>query len=467
MSEAGFEAAVDKMRADGVPDRAIAVFEHYYRELEAGKTGTVAESDVSPLSAPIRLTDLRVDETMARTALDHTVVIKLNGGLGTSMGMAKAKSLLVVHGGLTFLDVIAGQIQHARRRYDARLPVVFMNSFRTRDDTLAVLSRYPDLEVDGLPLDFVQNREPKLLADDLTPVSWPADPELEWCPPGHGDLYTALETSGLLDRLLDAGVRRAFVSNVDNLGAVPDARVAGWFASSGAPYASEVVRRTSADRKGGHLVVRNRDHGLILRESAQTRPEDEAAFGDVSKHRFFHANNLWLDLGALRDRLRETAGVLGLPLIRNEKTVDPADPSSPKVVQIETAMGSAVEVFSGAQAIEVDRSRFLPVKTTNDLLALRSDAYDVGSDFAVALAAGRHDGPYVDLDPRYFKLVGDFDKRFPAGPPSLLAADALEVVGDWTFERGVVVRGRARLDDRESASRVVPAGSVLGDDLGP
>jgi len=77
-----------------------------------------------------------------------------------------------------------------------------MHSFYTRDESLAALERYPDLRVD-VPLDFVQGRVPKIRADDLRPVSWPADPELEWAPPGHGDLYTSLTTSGMLDQLLD------------------------------------------------------------------------------------------------------------------------------------------------------------------------------------------------------------------------------------------------------------------------
>ena len=98
---------------------------------------------------------------------------------------------------------------------------------------MAALARYDDLPVEGLPLEFLQNKEPKLLAKDLSPVSWPKDPDLEWCPPGHGDLYTALRGTGLLDRLIEAGYERVFVSNSDNLGAVPDARVAGWFAAVG------------------------------------------------------------------------------------------------------------------------------------------------------------------------------------------------------------------------------------------
>ncbi len=139
------------------------------------------------------------------------------------MGMDRAKSLLCVRRGLSFLDIIARQVLHLREKYDATLPLIFMNSFRTSADTMAALARYEDLPVEGLPLEFLQNKEPKLLAKDLMPASWPKDPDLEWCPPGHGDIYTALRGTGLLDQLIAAGYRYVFVSNSDNLGAVPDA----------------------------------------------------------------------------------------------------------------------------------------------------------------------------------------------------------------------------------------------------
>ena len=426
----------------------------YYRQLESGATGLIAECDIRPLDDPARLADLGYDEAAGRDALDVTVMIKLNGGLGTSMGMERAKSLLPVRGELTFLDIIAKQVLHARREIGVRLPLLLMNSFRTRDDSLQALTAYPDLASQGLALDFLQNREPKLRTDDLMPVDWPGDPALEWCPPGHGDLYTALAGSGLLRELLDQGLRYAFVSNADNLGATADPRVASWFAGSGAPFASEVCPRTSADRKGGHLAVRIRDGQLVLRESAQTAPEDEAAFADVSRHRYFNTNNLWLDLRALAAKLDERDGVLGLPLIRNEKTVDPAHPASTAVVQIETAMGAAVEVFPGAQAIEVERSRFLPVKSTNDLLALRSDVYELADDSTVVLSAGRQQAPYVDLDPDFYRLVGAFDAHFPEGVPSLAEATSLSVRGDWTFDGDAVLRGDVTIDAEGSPGRI-------------
>ena len=461
MSESGLDQARRLMEAGGVHPQAIAVFAHSYDMLAGGDTGVLPEDELTPVDDLPRLDDLDVDPAAAQAALAATAVIKLNGGLGTSMGMDRAKSLLPVRDGLSFLDVIARQVLALRAEYGVALPLVVMNSFRTSDDTRAALDRHPDLATDGLPGEFLQNREPKLLTGDLPPDSGPADPTLEWCPPGHGDLYTALDASGTLDALLDAGFRYVFVSNSDNLGARPDPRLAGWFAGSGSPFAAEFCRRTPADRKGGHLARRADDGQLVLRESAQTRPEDEAAFADIDRHRYFNTNNLWLDLTALRDKLRAGDGVLGLPIIRNVKTVDPTDPSSPEVVQIETAMGAAIGLFDGAAAIEVPRRRFLPVKSTSDLLVLRSDAYQVTEDFEVALVPSRTAAPLVDLDKPY-KLVGDFEQRFPAGPPSLVAAEKLTVQGDWTFGAGVRVLGTAAVP-ADGSPGSIPDGTVLGD----
>ncbi|RYG17758.1 UTP--glucose-1-phosphate uridylyltransferase [bacterium] len=388
MADKGLRAARDKMAAEGIDPVAIDVFAHYYRLLEHGETGMIPESSIEPHDME-SLADVEVDEAVASEALAKTAVIKLNGGLGTSMGMDRAKSLLCVRRGLSFLDVIARQILQLRQEHSATLPLIFMNSFRTSADTLAALARYDDLPVEGLPLEFLQNKEPKLLASDLTPVSWPADPTLEWCPPGHGDLYTALRGTGLLALLIEQGYRYVFVSNSDNLGAVPDPRVAGWFAASGAPFAIEAARRTKQDTKGGHFARRKSDGRIILRETAQTLPEDLDDLADLSRHKFTSTNNLWFDLQAMVTELDRRDGVLGLPLIRNEKTVDPADPSSPAVIQIETAMGAAIELFDGATTIEVGRDRFVPVKTTSDLLVLRSDAYDMGQDFVLSAAVLR------------------------------------------------------------------------------
>ena len=456
MSDAGLEAARQKMRDEGIDDTAIEVFSHYYRQLESGETGMVPEDTIEPLDMEA-LADVDVPEDRQRDALAKTAVIKLNGGLGTSMGLDRAKSLLEVRDGLSFLDIIARQTLHLRRELGIGLPLLLMNSFRTSADTMAALEPYDDLAVDGLPLEFLQNKEPKLRADDLTPVEWPDDPEAEWCPPGHGDLYTALHGSGVLDALADAGYERVFVSNSDNLAAVPDGVVAGWFAGSGAPFAIEAVRRTPSDRKGGHFATRKSDGRIVLRETAQTREEDQEALADLERHRFMSTNNLWFDIAAVQAKLAENDGVLGLPMIRNDKRTVPGDDSTPEVIQVETAMGAAIELFDGARTIEVSRSRFSPVKTTNDLLVLRSDCYELGEDAQIRQVVD--DIPFVDLASGPYKLVDDFGERFPAGPPSLAEASSLVVEGDWTFEQDVVVRGEVTLDE---SGGTVESGSVLG-----
>jgi len=436
----GLSASVEKMRREGLPDAAIDTFRHYYVQLAEGATGMLPESEIEPVD-DVQDLDALPD---ADAALDQAVVIKLNGGLGTSMGMTRAKSLIEAKDGLSFLDVIARQVVELRRRSGARLPLVLMNSFSTQADTLAALERHPEVASD-LPPDFVQHKEPKLLVDGLTPVEWPDDPAQEWCPPGHGDLYTALLTSGMLDALLDRGYRYAFVSNSDNLGAVLDPRILGWVARERIPFAMEVTDRTEADRKGGH-IARRPGGGYLLRETAQTPDEDLGALQDITRHRYVNTNNLWVDLPALGDVMRERDGVLGLPLIVNRKTVDPADGSTPAVYQLETAMGAAIGEFDGARPVRVPRRRFSPVKTTEDLLALRSDAYVLTEDVRVELAPERGGTPpVIDLDDDYYKLLRDFDARFPNGAPSLLACERIAITGDVSFGRDVTVRGAVTL----------------------
>jgi len=459
MGSKGLETARAKMQDAGVDPVAIDTFAHYYRLLEHGETGMIPEATITPLEMPA-LADVEVSDEAAAEAIRKTAVIKLNGGLGTSMGMDRAKSLLCVRRGLSFLDIIARQVLHLRKEYDATLPLIFMNSFRTSADTMAALARYQDLKVDGLSLEFLQNKVPKLLLSGLVPASYPKNPDLEWCPPGHGDLYTALRGTGTLGQLRDAGVRYVFVSNSDNLGAVPDARVAGWFAESGAPFAIEAVRRTASDRKGGHFATRKADGRIVLRESAQTLDTDQSALADLDRHQFTSTNNLWFDLDAMTKTLDARQGILGLPMIRNVKHLDPADPTTPEVVQIETAMGAAIEIFEGARTIEVGRDRFVPVKTTNDLLVLRSDIYDLGKDFVLDQASEQV--PFIDLDSDFYKLVGDFDKRFPEGAPSLREASSFVIDGDVTFGRGVRVVGDVAI--KTPSAKRIDASAVLAAD---
>jgi UTP--glucose-1-phosphate uridylyltransferase len=445
--------ATDEMLAEGLPEIAIETFARYEERLRAGEQGLIPEGEIEPLDDVPSLSELGEGDP---SAIERVVVLKLNGGLGTSMGMTKAKSLLEVKDGHSFLDVIARQILHLRERHGAGIPLLLMNSFATRDDTLEALERYPELKLDDLPLDFLQGRVPKLLADGFDPAEWPEEPALEWAPPGHGDVFASLAATGLLEELLEHGKEYLFLSNSDNLGATLEPKILSWLAAENLPFVSEVVDRTESDRKGGHLARRRSDGGLLLRETAQVTDEDQQAFEDISVHRYFNANNIWVSLRALDEKLRE--GVLELPMIVNRKTVDPTDSSSPEVVQLETAMGAAIGVFEGAAAVHVPRDRFVPVKKTNDLLVVRSDAYVLQDDWTVRLVSEREGvPPHVDLDSDHFKLIRDFEERFGEGPPSLAACRRLDVVGDVGFGRDVVVRGSVRVE----GPRRIEDGTVL------
>lgn len=444
-----------KMREAGMGEVAVAAFLRALDFLEGGGAGGIPESSIEPADDLPRHADLKA---AGSADLSRLVVIKLNGGLGTGMGLERAKSLLPVRDGQTFLDLIAAQMEpRADRPAPPRL--LLMNSFSTSADTRRHLA---DRDWLGGPdrWEIMQNQVPKVLADTLLPASHSSQPDLEWCPPGHGDIYTVLHEQKWLDRLLDEGIEYAFVSNSDNLGASPDPALLQWFSETGATFLMEVTRRTAADRKGGHLARRRSDDALILRESAQCPAADEAAFQDVSRHRFFNTNNLWLRLESLRDALRRHCGVLPLPVIRNRKTLDPRDPQSPLVFQLETAMGSAIECFSGSQAIEVGRERFAPVKTTADLLVVRSDACITDDKGNVRLDSARGGvPPDVDLDGRWFKFVDDFEKAFAADVPSLAECRSLKVEGPVRFAEGTRLAGDVVIRNESETWRELPPGT--------
>jgi UTP--glucose-1-phosphate uridylyltransferase len=459
MSESGLKAAEQKMRDDGQNDEAIASFASAYRRLDSGETAMIATADLEPAGDVPALDDL--PERAAPDILGRFALIKLNGGLATTMGLQQPKSLLEAREGKTFLEIIVGQTLALRRRYGIGLPLVLMDSHATAEPTREALSQYHDLGVDGLELDFLQSMIPKLDADSLEPAGWSEAPELEWSPPGHGDVYGALRRSGMLDALLERDFHYAMISNADNLGSTLDPRIAAHLASEEIPFLMEVVLGTEADRKGGHIARRRADDQLILRETAQTPDEDQESFRDYRRWRYYNTNSIWVDLRALARTLEENDGVLELPLIINRKTVDPRDSESTPVIQLESAMGAAIERFKGAQLLCVPRTRFAPVKTTDDLLVLRSDVYTMSEDLVVEPVPERQgDLPYVELDSRYYKLLDRFEQRFPDGAPSLRKAQRLVVKGDVTFGKDVVIEGAVELDVDEPTQ--IEAGTVLG-----
>jgi UTP--glucose-1-phosphate uridylyltransferase len=461
-----FQPFVEKMQRADLPSMVIDSFRHYYSLLVRGETGLITKADIDPvqqgeLSDAEKLSGLT---EARRAALEKLVVIKLNGGLGTSMGLSRTKSLLEVKDGLNFIDIIARQILAYRRKSGVNVPLVFMNSFNTDAETQEALSCYRDLAT-NIPLTFLQHKFPKVLQDGFSPAIWPSDPELEWNPPGHGDIFAALATSGMLNKLLDAGILYAFISNSDNLGAVVDESILEHFAENNLPFMMEVTDRTKADSKGGHLA-RLKSGRLTLRETAQC-PEDEIdEFQDIKVYRYFNTNTIWVNLVALKALLEARHNVIRLPMIRNPKTVDPTDESTPRVYQLETAMGAAISVFDGATAIRVPRTRFAPVKKCQDHLALWSDCYVITEDYFVIQNPKRNlDTLVIRLDSRYYKKFDQLKMRFPHRAPSLVDCVSFEVSGDVVFGKGVVVRGKVVIANRSDTQVSIPDGTVIEKNL--
>ena len=447
-----FEA---KMAAAGLAPMVIETFAAYYRQVAAGETGIIPDGAIRPPEdgEVVDADTLEACRETGQAALKQAVRITLNGGLGTSMGLTGPKSLLTVKHQKSFLEIILGQ--------SSRLGIkqVLMNSFSTQAATEMALATLAPAEP---PLMFIQNRFPKILRENLAPASWPPCPELEWNPPGHGDVYTAMATSGILERLLDQGIRYALICNSDNLGATMDESLLGFFVQNKLPFLMEVARRTPSDAKGGHLAV-NRTGGLILRESAQFPAHSQGR--DVTVYRFFNTNNLWVDLESLRE-LTTGNRTLMLPLIVNPKTLDPRNAESPAVYQLESAMGAAIGLFAGARAVHVPRTRFFPVKTCDDLLAVRSDAYELNTELVLEPHPDLSPpGPQITLDPRFYGKIDMFDARFPQGAPSLVQCRRLRIEGDVLFEKGVTVVGDVTISNTRKQQAVIKTNTTIDRDL--
>lgn len=460
-----FEPFRQKMQRAGLDDLLIGSFEHYYAQLIAGATGYIPGRRALPpeeVTCSAELSDRKAD---GLDALDRLVVVKLNGGLGATMGLKGPRSLLVVKDGLRFLDIIVRQVLHLRQETTARLPLIFMNSFSTQEATRAALAGYPQVS-GNLPLAFLQNRVPKICRETLAPVAWPQDRAKEWCPPGHGDFFLTLHSNGLLERMLEQGYEYVFISNADNLGATVDTGILGFFAACRLPFLMEVTARTAGDRKGGHLA-QSPDGRLLLREIAQCPPDELDQFQDIERYRLFNTNNLWIHLPSLQRLLEQRNGFLDLPMIVNDKPVDPSRPGSPAVLQLETAVGLAISAFDRSRAIQVPRERFLPVKRCNDLLALRSDAYLLNRQQQVELNPCRGSGsfppgpPQVRLDDRYYQYIDQIETHFPQGPPSLIRCRSLSVSGPYTFGCSVAVHGDVTLTNEADSPVEIPNHAVL------
>ena len=460
-AEDHLSAFKEKMQKEGLQPLVIETFTYYYNKLLTGETGLVYDREIQPVEASEigDFKNLNKYAAAGRRVLNHSVRIVLNGGLGTTMGLTGPKSLIEAKNGKTFLEIILNQAE------SSGVPLALMNSFNTRDATLAALSK---LKPSPAPLQFIQHKFPKIRQQDLAPATWPQNPELEWNPPGHGDVFTALNTSGMLKQLLKNGIRYAFIHNLDNLGARLEESLLGYFAEHGFSFMMEVAEKTPADIKGGHLA-RHHNGRLLLREAAQCPREEIAAFEDINRYGFFNTNNIWINLKSLK-ALFEKEQTIRLPMIINPKTVDPRNPDSAPVFQIETAMGAAISLFDDTTAVRVPRSRFFPVKSCNDLLALRSDCYVMGEKNNLKinpkrLSAERSDTVKIRLDPDFYGKIDLMEARFREGLPSLVNCESLIIEGDVHFESEITIKDSVSIKNNQNSPAVIKKGTVIDQDL--
>ncbi|KAK9285431.1 hypothetical protein L1049_024624 [Liquidambar formosana] len=380
------------------------------------------------------------DPSKVKNLLDKLVVLKLNGGLGTTMGCTGPKSVIEVRNGLTFLDLIVIQIETLNLKYGCNVPLLLMNSFNTHDDTQKIVEKYSNSNIEIHT--FNQSQYPRVVVDDFMPLPCKGQTGKDgWYPPGHGDVFPSLMNSGKLDALLSQGKEYVFVANSDNLGAVVDLSI----------LRVMVTPKTLADVKGGTLI--SYEGKVQLLEIAQVPDEHVNEFKSIEKFKIFNTNNLWVNLNAIKRLVQ--ADALKMEIIPNPKEVDGI-----KVLQLETAAGAAIRFFDHAIGINVPRSRFLPVKATSDLLLVQSDLYTLADGFVIRNPSRKNPAnPSIELGPE-FKKVGNFLSRFKS-IPSIIELDSLKVTGDVWFGAAVTLKGKVSIAAKPGVKLEIPDGAVL------
>ncbi len=454
-------AFVNKMQNDGLDPEIIDSFAYYYQKVVNNEKGFIHEKNIIPVK-PEEIPDLRDLESFAeagKKVMNQTVMIVLNGGLGTSMGLSGPKSLIKIKDDKSFLEF---KMEDSK---NMGIKLVLMNSFRTHETTLTAIHQMAIKNRFDFPLSFLQYKFPKINRHDLSPAVWAKDPSLEWNPPGHGDIYSALFSSKMIHKLLTQNIRYAFISNSDNLGAKVDESLLGYFSKNDLPFLMEVTQRRALDAKGGHLAM-HKNGRLILREIAQCPEEELEAFQDITKYLFFNTNNLWIDLVFLKDYVSKYNKIY-LPLILKPGKLDPRDDLSPDIFQVETAMGAAISIFDGASAVKVSKERFMPVKGHNDLLAIWSDCYIVKENKGLSPNPVRDSmvAISISLDPEFYRKIDMFFDRFKDGPPSLVQCESLTVKGNIFFEKDVKIIGKVHIENTKDTPAIIPKGTVVNRDI--
>ena len=367
------ERITDRMIERGVRQDAIEFFLSAHHQLDLGEQ-KLNWDDITPVT-PSNVSELPDKgsepyerlKALGTSHLGRCAMVKLNGGRSTTMGGQVPKCMVNAKDGMSFLDIVMRQVAANNDTSGVEVPLVLMNSFFTDQVSQEIVGRTPIIL-----MNFVQNEYPRIRQDNLMPLETGEDED--WCPAGHGDFYHSFYGSGLVDALLELGLRYVFVSNIDNLSAVLSPVILGMMIDQNRDFVMEVTAKTPVDVKGGAPVF-YRDR-LSLLEIAQVPEKYQDDFQDIERFGYFNTNNLWIDLISLKKIMMEKK--MQLPIIQNRKEIN-----GHKIIQIETAMGAALSSFRQPGLFNVPRYRFAPVKKVSDLEQLQSDEFELDSQYRI------------------------------------------------------------------------------------
>ncbi|KAI4290922.1 UTP--glucose-1-phosphate uridylyltransferase [Pancytospora philotis] len=439
---ADMKGELEKLEGDYAKPQELGEFYNLYKRFMETKDNKIDWQGVKPAGEQMAEYSGLSEPSDCGSLLSKLAVLKLNGGLGTTMGCVGPKSKIAVRGSANFIDIVHTQLSQLNKEHGCSIPLVLMNSFNTDDETAELIGKYGNVRT------FLQAQYPRISAESYLLPSKPS-----YYPPGHGDLFRSLSKCGMLEELIREGKEYLFVSNVDNLGATVDPKILSHVAAQRLDFCMEVTEKTLADVKGGTLA--SIDGRTSLLEIAQVPEEHKGEFTGLRKFKIFNTNSVWIRLAALKKALE---GAFELDIIRNEKVV-----SGERVIQLETAIGSAIKCFERSSGVVVPRTRFLPVKSCADLLLLRSNlyAYERGC-FSVSSARIGPQMPVVKLEGKSFARVASFERAF-SSIPDLQDLTTLVVCGDVRFGKGIKLSGIVVICAGKDAQLDIPDGAQLED----
>lgn len=300
-------------------------------------------------------------------------IIKLNGGLGTSMNCDRPKSLINVKNNMTFLEITLNQIREIQKKYQINLKVILMNSFYTHQETEEFIKNIDDIDITC----YEQSKFIRI--NKKTNEVFDGSKQEHFYPPGHGDLFQSLYDKNILEKLIEDKYEYLFVSNIDNLGSTINFRILDNIIQNDIDYCLETTEKTKHDIKGGTIIEYDNKHMIF--EIAQCHPDN---LNEFMNFKYFNTNNVWCKIKSIYNLVKTHDYLKNIDLIINPKKLN-QDNNEIECIQLEFAIGSLIKFFDKTQFINVSRKRFIPVKNLSDLLLIMSNLYELNDRYKLKL----------------------------------------------------------------------------------